>query len=424
MKSTLAGTKRKPRDLPSQHKENAQQQQQQQQPPESTTKRRRAAAVAADSRIQQSTRKSTRRNPIPVAAEADGEFMFTRVRNLPPPEPVLESPAAATKAAKTQKTTKTIKKKETKFFSFNDDEEEQPESSTTIVSLPLTDTPMIRRNKELRQQQGSRRSSLGMRGKRASSLSNGLVAVPHADIKTDEFFKHLDADLPDPHRMRQLLSWCGHRVLAEEKEADKKSSRANRARGGGAPATAITRVIEEEILKDLTDGRISTSWWSRPDEEDLPKKPNPQNVANLEKIDEFTKRLERLRAEKKAWTEVENDIKPPIPPSTNIDVSLLLPKEATFLARQEEAASTPAAEAKLDTLKDRASNVEIETDKLVHGMHSIEQLARAAGKYADRVRADAAGVVERKERQAQKVAGTEDLEMRDVLRSLSKVDRL
>ena len=42
----------------------------------------------------------------------------------------------------------------------------------TKISLPFADTPIIRRNKEMRNRvtNGSRRSSLGMRGRRASSL--------------------------------------------------------------------------------------------------------------------------------------------------------------------------------------------------------------------------------------------------------------
>ena len=42
----------------------------------------------------------------------------------------------------------------------------------TKIALPFADTPIIRRNKEMRKgmQSGSRRSSLGLRGRRASSL--------------------------------------------------------------------------------------------------------------------------------------------------------------------------------------------------------------------------------------------------------------
>ena len=52
----------------------------------------------------------------------------------------------------------------------------------TKISLPFADTPVIRRNQEMRKGSGDgqRRSSLGMRGRRASSLidsgkSNGIT---------------------------------------------------------------------------------------------------------------------------------------------------------------------------------------------------------------------------------------------------------
>lgn len=49
----------------------------------------------------------------------------------------------------------------------------------TKIALPFADTPIIRRNKEMRKTNATRRSSLGMRGRRASSLidtgkSNGM----------------------------------------------------------------------------------------------------------------------------------------------------------------------------------------------------------------------------------------------------------
>jgi Mis12-Mtw1 protein family len=45
----------------------------------------------------------------------------------------------------------------------------------TVVALPVSDTPIIRRNQDLRQQaNGRRRSSLGLRGNRTSSIGNGF----------------------------------------------------------------------------------------------------------------------------------------------------------------------------------------------------------------------------------------------------------
>jgi len=87
---------------------------------------------------------------------------------------------------------------------------------STKIALPFTDTPVINRNKELRKKgTGGRRSSLGMRGRRASSLiDNGYNAIPHHQVETSQFYKHIEAEgLSEPRRMKQLLTWCGERAL-------------------------------------------------------------------------------------------------------------------------------------------------------------------------------------------------------------------
>lgn len=62
----------------------------------------------------------------------------------------------------------------------------------TKIALPFADTPIIRRNKEMRKgvENGHRRSSLGNRGRRASSLidggkSNGNLFTQRNKIVTD-----------------------------------------------------------------------------------------------------------------------------------------------------------------------------------------------------------------------------------------------
>ncbi|KAK9236645.1 Mis12-Mtw1 protein family-domain-containing protein [Lipomyces kononenkoae] len=414
-----------------------------------TARRRRAAAVAAETKILESSRKTKKNRKAPE--EDDDGFVFTRVRNKSPSSPptqefpVLASNGLTKRDTGVSKDATAGARGRRKAFNFEDDsplprtnkishspsreQREKPfnfldssqpcseESQTTFISLPLTDTPMIRRNQQLRQQApNGRRSSLGLRGKRASSLSGGLLAVPHADISPEDFYKHLDSDLPDPHRMKQLLTWCAHRSLEETKNwANEKWDH--------SPAVAIARVIEEQLLKDLTDGKISTSWWNRPDDEDRIRKPNPQNVANLAKIDEFKKRLERLRAEKKAWDEIEADIKPIVPPSSNIDVSLLLPKEAAFLTREATMApveSHPGVEA----ITQEAKAVELRVDSLRHSMHRVKALSVAVEKYADQVLRGVATSVAKTEENARKVAGTEGLGMREILQTVTKVDRL
>jgi kinetochore protein Mis13/DSN1 len=91
-----------------------------------------------------------------------------------------------------------------------------PVSSATIA-LPMSDTPIINRNKEMRKKgNGNRRSSLGNRGRRASSLiESGQTAIPHREVNPAEFYKHIEAEgLTEPRRMKQLLTWCGERALA------------------------------------------------------------------------------------------------------------------------------------------------------------------------------------------------------------------
>lgn len=95
------------------------------------------------------------------------------------------------------------------------------QSQSQIITLPFSDTPIINRNKEFRKKggaSGSRRSSLGMRGRRASSLmDNGQSALPHREVDPAEFYKYIAADgLSEPRRMKQLLIWCGERALSEK----------------------------------------------------------------------------------------------------------------------------------------------------------------------------------------------------------------
>jgi kinetochore protein Mis13/DSN1 len=54
-----------------------------------------------------------------------------------------------------------------------------------VVALPISDTPIIRRNQDLRQQAGGRRrSSLSLRGNRTSSIGNGFEGSSHSKMTT------------------------------------------------------------------------------------------------------------------------------------------------------------------------------------------------------------------------------------------------
>lgn len=74
----------------------------------------------------------------------------------------------------------------------------------------------------VKSRQSSRRSSIGLRGKRVSQALNGMcrilspliLAIPHSSIAPKDYFSLIDAELSDPLRMRQLLLWCS--IKAQE----------------------------------------------------------------------------------------------------------------------------------------------------------------------------------------------------------------
>ena len=126
-----------------------------------------------------------------------------------------------------------------------EDIEQSPQHDSSVVSekiaLPMSDTPVINRNKEMRKKgNGNRRSSLGMRGRRASSLiESGQSALPHKEVDHAEFYKHIEAEgLMEPRRMKQLLTWCGERALSEKPPHGTPNS--NAILGGRSSMTRLT----------------------------------------------------------------------------------------------------------------------------------------------------------------------------------------
>ncbi|CAO3661326.1 unnamed protein product [Umbelopsis vinacea] len=116
----------------------------------------------------------------------------------------------------------------------------------------------------------SRRSSFMSRSKQQSSFSRTSVAFPHPHLEPKNFYKHIMPDLPDPVRMRQLLSWCGHKLLSDPKGEGKKS-----------PA---------EILVSNPLG--------------YKRKPNPRNQRNLRLVEKYERTAAIMEKEDIAWRSV------------------------------------------------------------------------------------------------------------------------
>ncbi|KAF2838087.1 hypothetical protein M501DRAFT_936475 [Patellaria atrata CBS 101060] len=315
------------------------------------------------------------------------------------------------------------------------------------IPLPFADTPVQKRNKAMRQgaavDSGHRRSSTGMRGRRASSLieSGSSNAVPHAEVETQDFYKHIEQSLPEPRRMRQLLTWCGSRALPPKPS------------GGSEDTSAImaARAIQKELLEDFANKSDLSNWFNREDSasSSIPKKPNPVNVKHAQMLQNLEQEVKRLQDEKEAWQRILGDSQsiPPLPsepPSTSnttphIDPSLLDPSQAAILtslsnlhvypplspdpstdrpSQPAPSISKTALETRLTTL---TTTLEPTLDIFADGVHHLTQYRVAAERVATRVLASAAEKLERRDRAGRKVAGSEDVGVGDVLVGLGRV---
>ncbi|TID18715.1 hypothetical protein E2P81_ATG05697 [Venturia nashicola] len=376
---------------------------------------------------------------------------------------------------------------------------EKPRDGTKIA-LPFADTPVIRRNKEMRQQTKSkhRRSSTGLRGRRASSLiesgtSNGriihtystkyvsksaskivrfsslfseaesepqcdddddehteeyftndfldYVAVPHADVSITDFYKHIEQSLPEPRRMKQLLTWCGTRALPEK------------AHGGTGDAGEMlakdsARHISEELLKDFANKAEMSDWFSREDgpvEEDISvvKKPNPRNIRNAEKLKELEDEIARLQGEKQSWEGLlSTKSSPKSQPSdpAKIEPELLDPAQAAILTTLEPSSTptpnvtttiptkssqnetNPTPSDSHPTLSSRINRIvdslEPRIDLFADGIHKISQYRLAAERVADKLLSSTADKLESRDQAAKEASGTAGVGAKEVLSAL------
>ncbi|KAF7953078.1 hypothetical protein EAE96_006297 [Botrytis aclada] len=302
---------------------------------------------------------------------------------------------------------------------------------STVIALPFSDTPIINRNKELRKKGGTgqRRSSLGMRGRRASSLiDSGYSAIPHKEVETSQFYKHIEDGLPEPRRMKQLLTWTGERALPEKPAHGDPDS--------GAKLAA--RAISEALLKDFGTNNTFSNWFDREEKQPtritkVVKKPNPKNIEAEENIQALEARVKQLEIEKSQWISYKKPTAPlpPLFPESNdetnplspaqIDPNLLDPEQSAILSLIKSSSSLSLRENASERLKNIHQEIEGKVDCFLDGIHKIERYAETVGRVADKILALSAVRLEERERREREVVGTRDVPMVEVLRSLSRI---
>ncbi|KAI7305967.1 hypothetical protein KC315_g14431, partial [Hortaea werneckii] len=256
--------------------------------------------------------------------------------------------------------------------------------------------------------------------------------LPHAEVSSEEFFKHISADLTEPRRMRVLLGWCGTRALPPKPEAPKQSTPDANLE---FQALQAARVIQDELSQDLiTKGSLS-DWFSRDDVEappiQLKKKPNPRNVTNATKAEELEVELERLKKERAEWDDLMKSAVPPSPPTKEdaeaerelspLHPDLLDSPQRKLLEQLQAPAieSSTHAEAVQKRLRHVSENIEFSVDQFAHGMHTLSTTRDTAERLADKSLSEAAEVLEDREKGRRATGKSADAF--DALKALGKV---
>ncbi|GLB40782.1 putative mis12-Mtw1 protein family protein [Lyophyllum shimeji] len=133
----------------------------------------------------------------------------------------------------------------------------------TIVdtSRPLPpegdETPLIARNKRLRA---------------GAMAAIGSGTQPHPTVADTSFYKHIDADLPDAERVRQLLIWCSARAASSPTSSSSSSSAppSSSKASSSSPALPVLsskaaqalKATCEDVVRKLAERRVDLSLYA------------------------------------------------------------------------------------------------------------------------------------------------------------------
>lgn len=117
------------------------------------------------------------------------------------------------------------------------------------------------------------------------------IQLPPENVKTFEYHRHIETELPGPVKMRQLMIW-----------ACKKA-----ALNGSNNTSNDSAVISEKLVSALVNNEITTTWYQRPinnnadDTSAVYYLPNPQNQELTECIELYKSYHQKLEKECETW---------------------------------------------------------------------------------------------------------------------------
>ena len=296
------------------------------------------------------------------------------------------------------------------------------------------------------------------------------IALPHDEVESSEFYKHIESEgMPEPRRMRQLLMWCGARALGDKPSFERQEGNARLAgmavhkfSRGATAESGTAREIQSQLLKDFSTKSGLSNWFDRIESAPPATAPkaNPKNLSNLAKIQDLEQQItrqvshiphvqptygsqltsysNRLQAESQTWQSLlrppaESGLQVPILPSqpvvpSAIDSSLLTdPNQKAALSTLHSfvSDSQPSLTATTSSRIQKINqDLEFEVDKFATNVHALGAYKDAAERVAGETLSTAAETLERRDKEGLRRAvgeGVGDTSTRDILRGLSRV---
>ncbi|KNZ75812.1 Kinetochore protein mis13 [Termitomyces sp. J132] len=255
-----------------------------------------------------------------------------------------------------------------------------------------------------------RKSSVGGRGKRISSSfeATGVITQPHNSVADTSFYKHIDSDLPDSDRVRQLLIWCSARVAASPPSSSPSSSSSSPTDPPlpklSAEAEAVLKATQEDILRKLAQRRVNLSLFSGDSDVNLNVNlaENKQNVTNRTWEGVYLGHIKSAEKEEEAWKKVSSaydayarrvrsniekrrvDLGLPIPstsPSTGTE-----PSTATPSAKAQGKQRAPNPDSRPLPTFSQGYNIDVEMEEEIEATSTKQKQAEAEAEMeADKV---------------------------------------
>lgn len=116
-----------------------------------------------------------------------------------------------------------------------------------------------------------------------TNIHSRSIAQPHNSVSDTSFYKHIDSDLPDSERVRQLLIWSSSRAAA----ATSSSSTVPSVPAKPLPPLSIAaakalKSLQDDVLHMLAERRIDLSLYGSSSEPpELPTQPQTENAQNV-----------------------------------------------------------------------------------------------------------------------------------------------